>query len=51
MHEGFVLRRYAQIQKGFEDPKTNMGYKNTYLLVDPSVLATKQFLSEIECDV
>ncbi len=27
----------------FEDAKTNIGLKNTYLLVDPGVLSTYQF--------
>ncbi len=41
-----VLLCFAVIpknQKEFEDSKTNIGLKNTYLLIDPGVLATCQF--------
>ncbi len=38
-----LFRRYAQNQNGFEDPKTNIRYKNIYSLVDPGVLATSNF--------
>ncbi len=38
-----VVRLYAQNQKRYGDPKTNIGYKNTNLLVGPGVLATNQF--------
>ncbi len=38
-----MFRCYSPNQKGFEDPKPNIGYKNTYFFINPGVLATTIF--------